>query len=110
MTNFREHVRFHRAASGIARRFRRDRVIAEMIARVLVGRTVAGSSAAVFGTARSVRRNRDRDTRLAAPGPRRLPQKAQGEALWIAGKEIDHFLRRVGAIEKHLGIHHNIAA
>jgi hypothetical protein len=40
----------------------------------------------------------------------RFPQKAQGDALWIAGKEIDHLLRRVGAIEKHLGIHHNIAA
>ena len=25
-------------------------------------------------------------------------------------KEIDHLLQRVGAIEKHLGIHHNIAA
>jgi hypothetical protein len=25
-------------------------------------------------------------------------------------KEIDHILQRVGAIEKHLGIHHNIAA
>ena len=25
-------------------------------------------------------------------------------------KEIDHLLQRVGAIEKHLGIHHNIEA
>ena len=25
-------------------------------------------------------------------------------------KEIDHLLQRVGAIEKHLGIHHNVAA
>ena len=46
-----------------------------------------------------------RDIRLRLDALEVVTQNVSGFA-----KEIDHLLRRVGAIEKHLGIHHNIAA
>jgi hypothetical protein len=46
-----------------------------------------------------------RDIRLRLDALEAATQNASGFA-----KEIDRLLQRVGAIEKHLGIHHNIAA
>ena len=46
-----------------------------------------------------------KDIRLRLDALEAAPENVSGFA-----KEIDHLLQGVGAIEKHLGIHHNIAA
>ena len=46
-----------------------------------------------------------KDIRLRLDALEAATQNVSGFA-----KEIDHLLQRVGAIEKHLGIHHNISA